>query len=132
MAASPACANPRYLEITLNNQSVRRRLYSFRNHSIVDIFTVIEQAGKDKRIQGLLVICDEYPKPKFIETLILKGTVRAGFLTQAVQRAAGSGGLRSFTPAVHSETNDLDIPEDLRCRIFSNGRTMPILPLYMG
>jgi protease-4 len=76
-------------------------------------------------------IYDEYPKPKFMETLIWRETAHAGFWTQVVQRAAGRGGLQSFTQAVHAETRDLDILEDLRYRISLNGRAIPILPLYM-
>ncbi|MDR1419957.1 MAG: signal peptide peptidase SppA [Treponema sp.] len=63
MAASPVSGGPgrqpgrkpAYLEINLNNRTVRNRLRAARNHSIIETFAVIEQAGKDRRIQGLLV-----------------------------------------------------------------------------
>jgi protease-4 len=45
----------RFLEINLNNRTIRNRLRSARRHSIIDLFAVIERAGKDKRIGGLLV-----------------------------------------------------------------------------
>ncbi|MDR0601825.1 MAG: S49 family peptidase [Treponema sp.] len=59
-SGNPPMRKPVYLEVNLNNRTVRSRLCAVRNHSIIDVFAVIEQAGKDRRIQGLLVNASDF------------------------------------------------------------------------
>ncbi|MDR0495475.1 MAG: signal peptide peptidase SppA [Treponema sp.] len=44
-----------FLELNLNNQSVQNMVRSVRSKPILDIFRVIERAGDDKRISGIIL-----------------------------------------------------------------------------
>jgi len=68
------------------------------------------------------VIYDEYPKPKFIDTLIRRVTVRAETNAGGIPETGGLG--------LTAGMDVFDMLEDLRYRISANGRAMPILPLY--
>ena len=49
-----------YLELNLNNQAIQSRVRSFRPHSDLEIFRVIERAGKDNRIRGIILNISAY------------------------------------------------------------------------
>jgi len=44
-----------YLELNLNNQAIQSRIRSVRPKPALEIFRVIEQAGKDKHIRGIIL-----------------------------------------------------------------------------
>ncbi|MDR2480139.1 MAG: signal peptide peptidase SppA [Treponema sp.] len=44
-----------YLELNLNNQAIHSRLRSFRPRSNLELFGVIERAGKNNRIRGIIL-----------------------------------------------------------------------------
>jgi protease-4 len=49
-----------YLELNLNNQAIQSRLRSFRPRSDLELFRVIERAGKDNRIRGIILNISAY------------------------------------------------------------------------
>jgi protease-4 len=55
LIASRLFAQNVYLELNLNNQAVQSRLRSFRPRSGLELFRVIERAGTDRRIRGIIL-----------------------------------------------------------------------------
>ena len=60
MISSRLFAQNVYLELNLNNQAIQSRVRSFRPHSDLEIFRVIERAGKDNRIRGIILNISAY------------------------------------------------------------------------
>jgi protease-4 len=55
LIALPLFSQNVYLELNLNNQAFQNRLYSLRHKSDLEIFRVIEKAGDDNRIKGIVL-----------------------------------------------------------------------------
>ncbi|MDR2477572.1 MAG: signal peptide peptidase SppA [Treponema sp.] len=60
LIASRLFAQNIYLELNLNNQAIQSRVRSFRPRSDLELFRVIERAGKDNRIRGIVLNISAY------------------------------------------------------------------------
>ena len=56
----PLFAQNVYLELNLNNQTMQSMMHSARPRSALDIFRVIERAGNDERINGIVLNISSY------------------------------------------------------------------------
>jgi protease-4 len=56
----PLFSQNTYLELNLNNQAIGSRIRSVRPRPDLEVFRVIERAGKDKRIQGIILNISAY------------------------------------------------------------------------
>jgi protease-4 len=55
LVSAPVFSQHVYLELNLNNQSTQSRVRSVRPRSMLETFRVIERAGEDKRIRGIIL-----------------------------------------------------------------------------
>jgi protease-4 len=60
LSAMPLFARNMYLELNLNNQAIQSRVRSVRPRSELEVFRVIERAGGDKRIRGIVLNISAY------------------------------------------------------------------------
>ncbi|MDR1252251.1 MAG: signal peptide peptidase SppA [Treponema sp.] len=60
LTAIPLFSQSMYLELNLNNQAIHSRVFQSRSRPALELFRVIERAGKDTRIQGILLNVSAY------------------------------------------------------------------------
>jgi protease-4 len=64
LVVSPVFSQVRYLEINLNNQGIGFMVQSRRTQSLLEVFRVIEKAGKDTTIRGIVLNISKYQADK--------------------------------------------------------------------